>query len=106
MIMIKDDRNIIHVINALCSTFGVNPQDLFSKSRGTQKVSFARQVGMTALINQYGYSLQDAAYAFFRKDHGTALHAKNAITNAVATDKRSAEKVKLFLSILANERSS
>ncbi len=83
------------VETALGKTFGLGVRVFGTRSR-SREVSWPRQIGMMALVDQYGLSITEAARAV-GKHHGTVHHALKAVRNSVEIDHRAKMQVRSFL---------
>jgi|SRR5277367_1483342 len=77
----------IDAVKMVVSVFyGVTIQQLESKARGPQEVSFPRQVAMALCYELLEKSLKAVGKAFGGRDHGTVLHARRAVQDKIDTD--------------------
>lgn len=88
---------------ALWETFRIPLSELVSRNRRTSLV-WPRQIGMAALMDQFGFSSTQAAAAFRRRQHGTSLHACRTVEALVSTYPDAAAEVRTFLHHLAKLR--
>lgn len=91
------------VMFALEETFRVSEAELIQPGRA-KVAAWPRQVGMTALMDQFGITATSAAEAFGRIDHGTALHARRAVQTRAAANHYFRAKIRQFLARLAELR--
>jgi chromosomal replication initiation ATPase DnaA len=96
-------RAVRLVIFALEEVYQVSEQEIVGPGRPAGAV-WARQVGMTALMDQFGCTTSFAAEAFGRIDHGTALHARRAVKIRAAANHYFRAKIRQFLARLAELR--
>jgi chromosomal replication initiation ATPase DnaA len=68
-----------------------------------QEFAWARQVGMVALVDQYGLNLTQAAQAV-GYTHGTVHHAVKRVRDAVQLEPWSQRQVQRFLKVLGEVR--
>lgn len=93
------------VYAALVESFKMPIDQILSPGR-TSEPAFIRQVGMCALQEKFSFSSYDAAAAFDRKSHGTALHASASVLHQVSHSDRRRAQVAAFLQVLASKRRS
>lgn len=70
-----------------CEPLNVEVGELVNQGR-VARVTLARQLYMTMLIEGKGFHLQDAAEAIGRRSHGTALFARKQILGRIYTPRR------------------
>ena len=80
------------IISLVANTFGVNPEDIKSKSRHALVV-LPRQVSMYLVRNLLQYSLEETAKTLNRKDHTTVLHAINKVSELIEKDAGFKQKI-------------
>lgn len=90
------------VANAIVQVFHVSRRRLFAPER-TGDITWPRQIGMAALMDQFGMAAQAAAREFGRSDHNTARCAAKAVAKRSATDK-GARELRKFLEALGKLR--
>ncbi|EKE15428.1 MAG: chromosomal replication initiator protein DnaA [uncultured bacterium] len=73
------------VIKTVCSFYNIRPSHLKSPSRAAS-IAFYRQITMYLLQKELGLTLVEVAETLNRKDHTTALHAKQKINNLLLHD--------------------
>lgn len=73
------------IIRTICSFYNIRPSHLKGSSRAAS-IAFYRQITMYLLEKELGMTLVSVAEALNRKDHTTALHAKNKISNLLLRD--------------------
>lgn len=73
-----------HIIDIVCKKLNLTFAEINTKSRNRSLV-IARQISMYIMLKN-NYSLSEAG-SIFNKDHATALHARNAVSNLIETDK-------------------
>jgi len=81
----KKRVNPIDVIKTVCSFYDIKQSHLKSPSRAAS-IAFYRQITMYLLQKELGLTLIEVAEALNRKDHTTALHAKQKISNLILRD--------------------
>src|SRR3989339_123987 len=81
----KKRVNPIDVIKTVCSFYDIKQSHLKSSSRAAS-IAFYRQIAMYLLEKELGLTLIEAAELLNRKDHTTALHAKQKIGNLILRD--------------------
>lgn len=91
------------VLTALESVFHVNPTEIFH-ARRAQHLAWPRQVGMVAMMQQFGHSSAFAAAAFQRRARGTAMHAARAVAKRATTSPIDRQALTAFLLRLAECR--
>ena len=77
--------NPSEVIKTVCSFYNVKQSHLKSSSRAAS-IAFYRQIAMYLLEKELGLTLSKVAETLNRKDHTTALHAKQKISNLILRD--------------------
>lgn len=73
------------VIKTVCSFYNIKQSHLKSPSRAAS-IAFYRQITMYLLQKELGLTLIETAETLNRKDHTTALHAKQKISNLLLHD--------------------
>lgn len=81
----KKRVNSSEVIKMVCSFYNIKQSHLKSSSRAAS-IAFYRQIAMYLLEKELGLTLVEVAKALNRKDHTTALYAKQKISNLVLRD--------------------
>ncbi|MDO8741566.1 MAG: chromosomal replication initiator protein DnaA [Candidatus Roizmanbacteria bacterium] len=81
----KKRVNPVDVIKTVCSFYNVKQSHLKSPSRAAS-IAFYRQIAMYILEKELGLTLVEVAETLNRKDHTTALHAKQKISNLILRD--------------------
>jgi len=81
----KKRVNPSEVIKTVCSFYNIKQSHLKSPSRAAS-IAFYRQITMYLLEKELGLTLVEAAGILNRKDHTTALHAKQKISNLILRD--------------------
>jgi len=81
----KKRVNPSEVIRTVCSFYNIKQSHLKSPSRAAS-IAFYRQITMYLLEKELGLTLTEAAETLNRKDHTTALHAKQKISNLILRD--------------------
>ena len=81
----KKRINPSEVIKTVCSFYNIKQSHLKSPSRAAS-IAFYRQITMYLLQKELGLTLSEAAGTLNRKDHTTALHAKQKISNLLLHD--------------------
>src|SRR3989339_493165 len=81
----KKRVNPIDVIKTVCSFYDIKQSHLKSSSRAAS-IAFYRQIAMYLLEKELGLTLSAVAEILNRKDHTTALHAKQKIGNLILRD--------------------
>lgn len=81
----KKRVNPIDVIKTVCSFYDIKQSHLKSPSRAAS-IAFYRQITMYLLQKELNLTLIEVAEALNRKDHTTALHAKQKISNLILRD--------------------
>lgn len=85
-IEVKTKRvNPADVIKTVCSFYNIKQSHLKSPSRAAS-IAFYRQITMYILLKELGLTLFEVAEMLNRKDHTTALHAKQKIGNLILRD--------------------
>lgn len=77
--------NPSEIIKTVCSFYNVKQSHLKSPSRAAS-IAFYRQIAMYLLQKELGLTLVEVAETLNRKDHTTALHAKQKISNLLLHD--------------------
>lgn len=81
----KKRVNPSEVIRTVCSFYNIKQSHLKSPSRAAS-IAFYRQIAMYLLEKELGLTLSEVAETLNRKDHTTALHAKQKISNLILRD--------------------
>lgn len=81
----KKRVNPSDVIKTVCSFYNVKQSHLKGSSRA-ESIAFYRQIAMYLLEKELGMTLIQTAEFLNRKDHTTALHAKQKISNLILRD--------------------
>lgn len=81
----KKRINPSEVIKTVCSYYNIKQSHLKSPSRAAS-IAFYRQITMYLLEKELGLTLIEVAEILNRKDHTTALHAKQKISNLILRD--------------------
>ncbi|MBI5123687.1 chromosomal replication initiator protein DnaA [Candidatus Roizmanbacteria bacterium] len=81
----KKRVNPSEVIKTVCSFYNIKQSHLKGSSRAAS-IAFYRQIAMYLLEKELGLTLIEVAETLNRKDHTTALHAKQKISNLVLRD--------------------
>lgn len=84
----KEKKKRVHpfeVIKTVCSFYNIKQSHLKGSSRAAS-IAFYRQIAMYLLEKELGLTLIEAAETLNRKDHTTALHAKQKISNLILRD--------------------
>ncbi len=81
----KKRVNPSEVIRTVCSFYNIKQSHLKSPSRAAS-IAFYRQIAMYLLEKELGLTLIEVAETLNRKDHTTALHAKQKISNLILRD--------------------
>jgi len=81
----KKRVNPSEVIKTVCSFYNIKQSHLKGPSRA-ESIAFYRQIAMYLLEKELGLTLMQAAEHLNRKDHTTALHAKQKISNLILRD--------------------
>jgi chromosomal replication initiator protein len=81
----KKRVNPSEVIKTVCSFYNIKQSHLKSPSRAAS-IAFYRQITMYLLKKELGLTLVQAAETLNRKDHTTALHAEQKISNLILRD--------------------
>jgi chromosomal replication initiator protein len=81
----KKKINPSEIIKTVCSFYNIKPSHLKGPSRA-ESIAFYRQIAMYLLEKELGLTLMATAEIVNRKDHTTALHAKNKIANLILRD--------------------
>jgi len=81
----KKRVNPSEVIKTVCSFYNIKQSHLKGPSRSAS-IAFYRQIAMYLLEKELGLTLIEVAETLNRKDHTTALHAKQKIRNLILRD--------------------
>jgi len=81
----KKRVNPSEVVRTVCSFYNIKQSHLKSPSRAAS-IAFYRQIAMYLLEKELGLTLSEVAETLNRKDHTTALHAKQKISNLILRD--------------------
>lgn len=77
--------NSSEVIKTVCSFYNIKQSHLKGPSRAAS-IAFYRQITMYLLKKELGLTLSEVAEILNRKDHTTALHAQQKISNLILRD--------------------
>lgn len=81
----KKRINPSEVIKTVCSFYNLKQSHLKGPSRAAS-IAFYRQITMYLLKKELGLTLSEVAETLNRKDHTTALHAQQKISNLILRD--------------------
>jgi chromosomal replication initiator protein len=81
----KKRVNPVDIIKTVCSFYNIKQSHLKGPSRAAS-IAFYRQITMYLLEKELGLTLIEVAEMLNRKDHTTALHAKQKISNLILRD--------------------
>jgi chromosomal replication initiator protein len=81
----KKRVNPVDIIKTVCSFYNIKQSHLKGSSRAAS-IAFYRQITMYLLEKELGLTLIEVAEMLNRKDHTTALHAKQKISNLILRD--------------------
>lgn len=81
----KKRVNPSDVIKTVCSFYNIKQSHLKGPSRAAS-IAFYRQITMYILLRELGLTLSAVAEMLNRKDHTTALHAKQKVGNLILHD--------------------
>lgn len=81
----KKKINPSEIIKTVCSFYNIKVSHLKGPSR-SESIAFYRQIAMYLLERELGLTLLETAETVNRKDHTTALHAKEKISNLILRD--------------------
>lgn len=81
----KKKINPVEVIKTVCSFYNIKQSHLKGPSRA-ESIAFYRQITMYLLEKELGLTLLEVAETVNRKDHTTALHAKQKVGNLILHD--------------------
>ncbi|MEQ9823461.1 MAG: helix-turn-helix domain-containing protein [Puniceicoccaceae bacterium] len=98
-------NEFLAVTCTLRDIFGFRADQLQARTR-VREIAWPRQIGMALLQDQFGWHSKDAALAFCRNHHTTALHALRTVRDHTRTDHRTRREIALVLRKLATYRSS
>lgn len=74
-----------HITSVCCDHFGIEESDVLS-ARRDKEIALTRQIAMYLMRTELKLSLPKIASALGRKDHTTAMHSINKITNNLDED--------------------
>mgnify|MGYP000865843256 CR=1 FL=1 len=77
-------QNLDAIILAVCIHFRVQPEELFGRSR-PDRIAWPRQVAMV-LMREDGLTLSQVGRRMGGRDHGTVIHAIEAVERRTSTD--------------------
>ncbi len=89
------------VIAAVCSVYGVTRRQIMGRRR-TEVLAEARQVAMV-MVRRKGYTQEDTAAAFRRKDHVTIFWAEKRCKEKYSWDKKFIVKWDAVRSMIDND---
>jgi len=81
----KKRVNPVDIIKTVCSFYDIKQSHLKGPSRAAS-IAFYRQITMYLLEKELGLTLIEVAELLNRRDHTTALHAKQKISNLILRD--------------------
>jgi len=81
----KKRVNPVDIIKTVCSFYNIKQSHLKGPSRAAS-IAFYRQITMYLLEKELGLTLIEVAELLNRRDHTTALHAKQKISNLILRD--------------------
>lgn len=88
----RQGLNHKHIIKAVCDFYDVKPDDLVMKNR-KQEVAKPRQIAMFLMRTELQYSYPGIGEKMGNRDHTTAIHAFEKISQLLEIDKKLAEDV-------------
>ena len=88
----KKRVNPSEVIKTVCSFYNIKQSHLKGPSRAAS-IAFYRQITMYLLKKELGMTLREVAEILNRKDHTTALHAEQKISNLILRDQNLKKEV-------------
>jgi len=88
----KRKINSSEVIKTVCSFYNIKQSHLKGPSRAAS-IAFYRQITMYLLKKELGLTLSEVAEILNRKDHTTALHAQQKISNLILRDQNLKKEV-------------
>ena len=80
------------IIKTVCSFYNIKQSHLKGPSRA-ESIAHYRQITMYLLLKELRLTLSDVAGLLNRKDHTTALHARQKISNLVLRDQNLKKEV-------------
>jgi chromosomal replication initiator protein len=98
----RDSIKVPSILKRIGNEYGVTVTDLKSPVR-TAEVSFARQVCMYVLREEFEYKLERVAQLLNRKDHTTVIHAVDKIKSKLMIDEGFKDQLDLILSELQTQ---
>jgi len=81
-----------HIIKVICDFYDIKPDDLVIKNR-KQEVAKPRQIAMYLMRTELQYSYPGIGEKMGKRDHTTAIHAFEKISQLLESDKKLAEEV-------------
>lgn len=87
------------IIKTVCSFYNIKQSHLKGPSRAAS-IAFYRQVTMYLLEKELGLTLIEVAETLNRKDHTTALHAKQKISNLILRDPNLKKEIDIMVQSL------
>jgi len=100
---LKRNAEVGEVETALRRSFPSLPWEVFGARTRARWAVWPRQIGMVALVDQYGLTLTATAQAI-GKHHGTVHHAIKRVRDAAQVDRQAREDIKTFLKHLGGVR--
>jgi chromosomal replication initiator protein len=88
----KKKINPSDIIKTVCSFYNIKQSHLKGPSRAAS-IAFYRQITMYLLKKELGLTLSEVADTLNRKDHTTALHAQQKISNLILRDQNLKKEV-------------
>ena len=88
----KKRVNPSEIIKTVCSFYNIKQSHLKGPSRAAS-IAFYRQITMYLLKKELGMTLREVAEILNRKDHTTALHAEQKISNLILRDQNLKKEV-------------
>ncbi|MEO6508812.1 MAG: helix-turn-helix domain-containing protein, partial [Patescibacteria group bacterium] len=80
------------IIKAVCIYYNIKQSYIKSPSR-VENIALARQIIMYLFIKVLQIKLIDAAFLLKRRDHTTAIHARDKIEHLIMTDQNFKEQI-------------
>ncbi|HLN19239.1 MAG TPA: chromosomal replication initiator protein DnaA, partial [Patescibacteria group bacterium] len=84
-----------HIIKTVSEFYDINPNDLMAKNR-KQEVVKPRQIAMYLMRSELQYSYPGIGEKLGGRDHTTAIHAFEKISNALKLDEKLTEELTLI----------
>lgn len=97
--------NPTHILKCVCQFFEISMTELLNKSR-RKEVVLPRQVAMFLLRDMLGMSYPDIGDKMGKRDHTTAIHSYEKISNEINVNKTLQQKIVILKEMINKNQSS